>query len=82
MKLRNFKRIFVYQVQEKKSGGLYAAKIINCDGDEDKCDEIVKREVSIIMYTKHPTIIKFIGYLKIDFHEENNITIIMEIDFH
>ena len=70
---------FVYQIQEKKTGELYAAKIVDCDDDIEKCNEMVNREVSILMYTKHPTIIKFIGYSKLDFHDENNVTIIMEL---
>ena len=40
---------------------------------------MINREVNIMMYTKHPTIIKFIGYSKIYFHDENNIAIIMEL---
>ena len=70
---------FVYQIQDKKTGENYAAKIIDCDDDGDKCNEMVNREVNIMLHTKHPTIIKFIGYSKVDFQGENNVTIIMEL---
>lgn len=32
-----------------------------------------------MMCTNHPTIIKFIGYSKLDFLEENNVTVIMQL---
>lgn len=70
---------FVYQVQEKKTGQLYAAKVIDCDDNEGKCNEMVNREISILIYATHPTIVKFIGYSKVDFQGENNVTIIMEL---
>ena len=67
----------IYQIQEKKTGELFEAKVINCQDDEDKCNEMANREVSRLMNTKHPTIIKFIGYSKLDFYNENNVAIIM-----
>ena len=84
-KFKKIKRIskggfgVVYKVEEKETGELFAAKIIDCDDDEEMCNQMIKREISIMMYARHPTIIKFIGYSKLDFHEENNITIIMEL---
>lgn len=69
----------VYQVEEKATGNLFAAKVIDCDDDEEKCSQMIRREISIMINANHPTIIKFIGYSKIDFLEENNITIIMEL---
>ena len=69
----------VYKVEEKKTGENYAAKVIDCNDDEEKCESIINREVSIMLLAKHPTIIKFIGYSKVDFHDEKNVTIIMEL---
>ena len=57
----------VYEVEDKETKELYAAKIIDCNDDEAKCNQMITREISIMMFAKHPTIIKFIGYSKIDF---------------
>lgn len=40
---------------------------------------MIDREIGIMMYANHPTIIKFIGFSLQDFLEENNVTIIMEL---
>ena len=64
----------VYKVEEKKTGELFAVKVIDCDDDEEKCNIMINREIVIMMYARHPTIIKFIGYSKHDFQEENNVT--------
>ena len=40
---------------------------------------MAEREVKIMMNCQHPTIVKFIGYSILDFNEENNLTIIMEL---
>ncbi|KAK8846489.1 hypothetical protein M9Y10_020512 [Tritrichomonas musculus] len=69
----------VYKVEEKKTGNFFAAKVIDCDDNEERCNEMIKREISIMINANHPTIIKFIGYSKVDFQEENNVTIIMEL---
>lgn len=69
----------VYQVEEKETGIIYAAKIIDCGDDEQACNTIIEREVGIMTLAKHPTIVKFIGYSKLDFHDENNVVIIMEL---
>ena len=70
---------FVCQVEERDTGKLYAAKVINCGDDEELCDEIIEHDIRVKMHIKHPTIIKFIGYSRYDFHEEHNITVIMEL---
>ena len=69
----------VYSIEDKKTHVNYAAKIIDCGDDEEQCNKIIDREIRIMIYCRHPTIIKFIGYSKIDFHHENNVTIIMEL---
>lgn len=69
----------VYKVEEKETREFFAAKVIDCNDNEDECNEIVNREVGIMMYVSHPTLIKFIGYSKYDFLGERNITILMEL---
>ena len=64
---------------ENKKYKIYAAKILDCGDDEEQCNKLIEREVGIMMCVNHPTIIKFIGYSKLDFHNENNLTIIMEL---
>ena len=68
----------IYKVREKETGKVFAAKIIDCEDDEKMYDQI-KREVTIMMFAQHPTIISFRGYSKIDFNNKNNVTIIMEL---
>lgn len=65
------------QFSEKKIGDLHAAKVFDFHDDEDKYNQMVNREVSMSMYTKHPTIIKIIGYSKLDFLLENKFAIII-----
>ena len=69
----------IYKVKDKKSGEFYAAKIIDCGDDEEECAKIIDREVGILLHSIHPTIIKFTGYSKLDFLEESNVTILMEL---
>lgn len=85
--LKNFKKIrkinhggfgVVYEV-ENKSGERFAAKVLNCGDDDEECNNIIKREVSVMMSANHPTIIKFFGYSKYNFSGEKNVTIIMEL---
>lgn len=84
-KYKKIKRInkggfgIVYLVEEKESGKPFAAKIIDCCDDENQCNKMIEREVSIMMHMKHPTIVKLIGYSKFDFQGENNVTVIMEL---
>lgn len=67
----------VCQIQEIETKNIYAAKVIDCDNNEDQFKKLIDREIGIIMLVNHPAIIKLIGYSLIDFQEENNITIIM-----
>ena len=69
----------VYKAEEIKTKKIYAAKIINCGDDESECNELIDREVSTMMHIEHPTIIKFIGYSPVDFNEDNNVVIFMEL---
>ena len=69
----------VYSAKEKETEKIYAAKVINCSDDEEKCKEMINREIKIMICSNHPTIIKFIGYSLVDFHSANNVTIIMEL---
>lgn len=71
----------VYKVQEKETGEIFVAKVINCHNDPDICESIIKNKIKIMTYCNHPTIIKLAGYSKYDFDEENNITILTEF-FH
>ena len=68
----------VYKIEEKTSSNIYSAKIIDCSDDEEKVTKIINQEIIPMMSRNHPTLIKFIGYSKIDFQEENNVTLIME----
>lgn len=67
----------VFKAIEKETGKIFAAKIIDCD-DMEKCEKMINRELSIMLSANHPTIIKPIGYSKVDFHTYPNFTIIME----
>ena len=69
----------VYQVRNKETGNLYAAKIIDCGDDQEQCNKLIDREVLIMMSINHPTLAKLIGYSKVDFQGESNITLIMEL---
>lgn len=74
---------FVYKVIEKSTKKLYAAKTLEFQGDDGEDEEnrsfkIINGEVQIMMCVQHPTIIKFIGYSKLDFNNQPNVTIIME----
>lgn len=69
----------VYQVTNKETDKIYAAKVIDCGDNQEECDKMFNREVGILMNVNHPTIIKFIGYSTTDFLEEQNITLIMEL---
>ena len=69
----------VYEVEDINTFQLYVAKIIKSHDDENQFTKIIDHELEILMNTNHPTIIKIIGYSKIDFQNENNLTIIMEL---
>lgn len=65
----------VFKVKNKSSGEYYAAKVCNINKEYDN---LVYREIYILITTKQETIIKFIGFSLTDFEGNNNITIIME----
>ena len=69
----------IYSIEEIETGKQYAAKVIDCGDDEEQCKKMIDREIGIMMYANHPTIIKLIGFSLQDFLEENNITIIMDL---
>ena len=69
----------IYSIEEKETGKLFAAKVIDCGDDEEQCKKMIDREIGIMMHANHPTIIKLIGFSLQDFLEENNITIIMDL---
>ena len=85
--LKNYKRIerinkggfgTIHKVQDIRTGHYYAAKVIDCCSDLETDEEMIDREIGILIYSKHPTIIKFIGYSKQDFLGDPNITLILE----
>lgn len=69
----------VYSIKENKTNQLYAAKVIKYSGEEDDYKKMINREITIMVYIKHPTIIKFYGYSLTDFRGDKNVTIIMEL---
>ena len=69
----------VYKAEEIKTKKIFAAKIIDCGDDESECNKLIDREVSTMMHIEHPTIIKFIGYSSVDFKDDNNVVIFMEL---
>ena len=48
----------VYKVEEKSTGKLYAAKIIENKDDESQSNQTIDKELEILIFTQHPTIIK------------------------
>lgn len=69
----------VYEVKEKTTNKMYAAKVINGDAENEEFKKMINREIGVLTLIDHPTIIKLIGYSLIDFQRENNVTIIMEL---
>lgn len=68
----------VFLVQNIKTGEYNAAKILNMNYDDQPSKKDIDREITIMMCSNHPAIIKFIGFSMIDFQNNDNITIIME----
>lgn len=64
-------------VRHKISGEKYAAKtnIIKVKSDNN---DVISREVSILMRVQHPTIIKLRGVSENDFEGNNNLTFLMD----
>ena len=83
--IRNYKPIeeirkgafgIVYLVEDIVTKEQFAAKVLMNQSVKQK---FINREISILMRTNHPSIIKFIGYSLTDFNDENNVTIIMKL---
>ena len=70
----------VFQVKEKKSDQILAAKVSLIPLSEASEDIIqnLSREVNIIVKLNNPSIVKFIGYSPIDFQKDPNPVIITE----
>lgn len=69
----------VYSIHDIKTGEKLAAKIITSHKDESTYKRMINREIRIMIYCQHPTIIKFLGYSRKDFNDDKNITIFMEL---
>ena len=69
----------VYSVQNKKTKYNCAAKVLNTHNDESQYKKMINREIGIMIRCQHPTIIKFIGYSFIDFNNQKNVTIFMDL---
>ena len=70
----------VFQVKEKRSGKILAAKISLQSLENVSKDNIrsLAREVNIISKLNHPSIVKFIGYSPVDFKNKKKPVIITE----
>ena len=68
----------VFKVQKDGTESFYAEKIIHCDGDEEQFQNVLDREISIMMCTDHPTIIKLIGLSLANIHQNDSISFILE----
>lgn len=69
----------VYKVENEDTKQILAAKTLKDHRIGDKYDRMAQREIEVMIKCKHPTIIKFYGYSLKDFHDENNVTIFMEL---
>lgn len=70
---------YVYEVENTKTGQLYAAKIINCQNDENRCNDIISKEVNIFLKTNYRTIVKYFSFSRTDFDGQSNVTVLMEL---
>ena len=70
----------VYQVKDKITGKIYAAKISRQSITEISHDSIINlfREVNIISKLNHPSVLKFIGYSPTNFKGKPKPVIITE----
>lgn len=73
----------VYKVKDKKSNKIYAAKIsltvIELTDDNESFVRNLVREVNIISKLDHPSIVKFVGFSRYDFHDKPKPVIVTEI---
>ncbi|KAK8892813.1 hypothetical protein M9Y10_030061 [Tritrichomonas musculus] len=68
----------VYKVKDKKSNEIYAAKIsFKVMASKDIIRDL-SREVNILIKINHPSIIRFVGFSPINFHDEQKPVIVTE----
>ena len=64
-------------VRNKKNGKEYATKT-NLIQNKSQNKVFILREVRILIQVQHLTIIQFRGFSYVDFHGDNNLTILMD----
>lgn len=64
----------VYLARKKDNKSCYALKVIR----KESQTENIEREIQIMKYLNHPTIIKILGYSNEDFKNQKSISILME----
>lgn len=69
----------VYVVEKKDTQKKFAAKIINEKCTDEESQIRVNREIEILVFCDHPTIIKFYGFSKKGFNDKENAVVIMEL---
>ncbi|KAK8898081.1 hypothetical protein M9Y10_000345 [Tritrichomonas musculus] len=70
----------VYSVEQTQTKQKYAAKVlISYDISNEESKKMIDREIGIMMTINNPTLIKIYGFSLVDFHNEPNVTIIMEL---
>ena len=70
----------VYSVEQTQTKQKYAAKVlISYDISNEESKKMIDREIRIMMTINNPTLIKIYGFSLVDFHNEPNVTIIMEL---
>lgn len=77
MNKNNF--LIAYKARDIVSGNYYCAKVYDFGGNKEKCNKIIDYIITIMSNIKHPSIIKIIGYSRIDFQSNSNATIITEL---
>lgn len=68
----------VYKVEEKDTGRLFAAKVIDFESITPSGKVDLEREITINAKLSHPAIIKFIGFSPVDFKKKNRAVIVTE----
>lgn len=64
----------IYLIRDKKTNQQYAAKELKRTSSE----KLINREISLMISLQHPTIAKIHGYSLHDFHDEDNVIIVMD----
>lgn len=70
----------VYLAQYKKTGENYAAKVLKTNVFKEDERNKIENEVTIMINTNHPTIVKYYGYSLLDFNSFTNIVIFSEFE--